>query len=447
MWLLGALVPAVILAIGLLVAAQVFRAALVSSLDQGLLAQAAAESVSLFDRPDGPHLHMAESPLLEAVRPFAPTGELFDSKGHLVAHFPPLPHPSDTDTPPPNLSESTPVLAIRPTPQGRVRELVASVRAPSGERFALRLSASMAQMDDSVRRFEEVSLALVVLTAALLVAAQVVFARRLSRRLWRLSEHLARVKRGELDALPEADAERDEISELRSVLAETTVQLKAARVAQERLLADAAHELRTPLTLMRTSLDLALRKERSVPELQAALVDTRTEVDRLAKLATSLLELGAAGRSWDLVKGDLCAIVDDAAEAARAEAEQRGLWLEVDGERPAVTRFSPIALRQAVDNLVSNALRFAPHGSPIRLSIQRVPSAWQISVADQGPGIPLEQRDAVFAPFHRIDQRGGSGLGLAIVSEVLRLHGGRAFADTTPSGVGTRVVLELPAHE
>ncbi len=441
LWALGALLPSLMLLVGLVIAGQVFRVALRSSLDQGLMAQAAAESVSLFDRAEGPHLHMAESPLLAEVRPFAPTGELFDSHGVLVAHFPPLPHPEQPRPPP----LEGPVSELRTTegPAGRVRELVARVTSPWGERFLLRLSASMAQLDESVRQFHLASLLVVVLTAAVLVSVQLVSGRRLSRRLAALSGHLTRLEQGALDSVPEPDTEGDEVSRLRAVLADATIELAAARDAQQRLLADAAHELRTPLTLMRTSLDLALRRQRGAEELSQALVDTRTEVDRLARLATSLLELGAA-RSQDLIDGDVRALVDEATEAARAEAEVRGTWFELTGLAHARARFSPVALRQAVDNLLSNALRFAPAGTAVRVDVQ-CDRLVRVSVCDQGPGIPAAERERIFAPFHRLDQRGGSGLGLAIVTEVMQRHHGRSFAVDPPSGAGACVVLEFPA--
>jgi signal transduction histidine kinase len=440
MWALGAVLPSVILLVGLAIAGQVFRVALTSSLDQGLMAQAAAESVSLFDRPEGPHLHMADSPLLAEVRPFAPTGELFDSHGVLVAHFPPLPHP-EAKSPPPL---EGPGNELRTTSSGgaRVREIVVRVSSPSGERFLFRLSASMAQLDESVRQFHLAALLVVVLTAVVLASVQLVSGRRLSRRLAALSGHLTRLEQGALDAVPEPDTEGDEVSRLRTVLADATVELAAARDAQQRLLADAAHELRTPLTLMRTSLDLALRRQRGADELSQALVDTRTEVDRLAKLATSLLELGAA-RSQDVSEGDVRTLVDDATEAARAEAEVRGTWFEITGAVHAKARFSPVALRQAVDNLLSNALRFAPSGTAVRVDLH-VDRTVRVSVSDEGPGIPPAERERIFAPFHRLDQRGGSGLGLAIVTEVMQLHHGRSFAVDPPSGRGACVVLELP---
>lgn len=439
-WLSGALFPALVMAVASAVAGQVFRVNLESALDRALLAQAATESVSLFDGSKGPHLHMEVSPLLEEVRPFAPTGALFDPTGKLLAHFPPLGHDETIAAAPPSSGPSREFIT-RDDAGIRTRELVARVN----DGYTLRLSASLAQVDASVRSFHLVAAAMVLLSGLALAVLQALWGRRLSRRLAALSSHLEGLRKGERELVLEPDSGNDEVTELNEVLAETTRQLERARQVQDRLLADAAHELRTPLTLMRTTLDLALRKQRSAEELREALKDAHTEVERLAALASALLDMAAAGRSWDLSQGNLATVVDDATEAARAAAEDAGVWLEVECERPAPSRFNATALRQALDNLLSNALRFAPKGTAIQVTLRKsTPTGWKLSVRDRGPGIPEGQREAVFAPFHRGDSRGGSGLGLAIVSEVMRLHGGRAYATTPEEGVGAVVVLELP---
>ncbi len=443
LWLLGALLPSVVMGVAFLLAGQAFRAALESSLDRGLLAQGATESVSLFDGESGPHLHMEQSPLLEEVRPFAPHGELFDDTGALVVDFPPARREASAAQPP-ALEGARSEFSTREERGERLRELVVRIRDSDGRAYVLRLSASLAQLDESVRAFHLIAFSVVLGAGLALLALQTLLARRLSRRLNALSVHLERVRRGELDALPSADLGRDEVAALREVLAATTTQLKRARQVQDRLLADAAHELRTPLTLMRTTLDLALRRTRSEAELRQALEEARQEVGRLARLASGLLDMAAASRGWDTSPGDLAQLVDESAEAARAAAEERRVWIEVDAVRPAPARFNAPALRQAVDNLVANALRFAPADTAIRICLAPHARGWRIGVRDQGPGIPLAEREAVFAPFHRVDQRGGSGLGLAIASEVLRQHKGSASA-LSPDGPGAWVVLDLPA--
>ncbi len=442
LWLLGALLPVAVMLIALVLAGQAFRAALESSLDRALMAQGAAESVSLFDRPDGPHLHMAESPLLEDVRPFAPTGELFDSTGALIARFPPVAQLDVVQKSPP-LDGAPSELGTT----GRHRVLLVRVKRADASRFVLRLSASLEQVDESVRTFYEVALLVVLLTGLVLLAAQRVLGRRLALRLGALSEHLQRMKQGRLDEPPAPDSSHDEIAALRDVLAAATEQLKEARSVQDRLLADAAHELRTPLTLMRTTLDLALRRERTPDELREALNDARGEVERLANLATALLDRAAAERGWDRTVGDVAVIVDEATEAVRAAAEARGQWVDVAIERPARARFHAMALRQALDNLLANALRYGATGTAIEVRLARHAAHWRLTVRDFGPGIPSEQREHVFAPFHRLDRSGGAGLGLAIAREVLRQHEGTVVATEPSTGSGALLVVELPAAE
>jgi signal transduction histidine kinase len=103
-----------------------------------------------------------------------------------------------------------------------------------------------------------------------------------------------------------------------------------------------------------------------------------------------------------------------------------------------------MALRQAVDNVLSNALRYAPAGTAIEVRLARAGDAWRLTVRDFGPGIPPAELQQVFAPFHRLDRGGGAGLGLAIVAEVLRDHGGSAEAQRPEHGSGALVVLTLP---
>jgi signal transduction histidine kinase len=137
--------------------------------------------------------------------------------------------------------------------------------------------------------------------------------------------------------------------------------------------------------------------------------------------------------------------VDEATEAARGEAEAQGVWFELEVGRPTPARFSPVAVRQALDNLLANALRYAPRGTAITVAASVQPRGWRLTVEDRGPGIPPAEREAVFAPFHRVGPGGGSGLGLAIVAEVLRQHGGRAWASAGRADAGALVVLQVPA--
>ncbi|MBZ4333507.1 sensor histidine kinase KdpD [Corallococcus sp. AS-1-12] len=450
LWLHGALLPALATLGALAVAGQLFRADLERSLDRALLAQAAVESVSLFDGPGQKvHLHMAVSPLVEQVRPFAPQGYLYQSDGRLVMRYPPV--SEGAPEPPrrvPGTREGEPTLTTEVSPDGsRWREVMVNVRSPQGEWYGLRLLASLGQVDRSVDSFFRMAFSLTAVMGGALLIVQTLLARRLSRRLAAIARNLERLREGDFTLSPAEGPGTDEIGQVGAALREATARVRGAREAQERLIANAAHELRTPLALMRTSLDLALRRERSAEVLRVALQDARTEVDRLAVLADSLLDMATAGRgAWDWKKGDLALLLTQAVEGARAAAEQRGLLIHLDAPAGVEAPFDAGSLRQAVDNLLGNALKFAPKGGDIHVRLAEESGRLRVSVRDTGPGIPLAEHDAVFEPFHRVagaEPSPGAGLGLAIVREVARRHGGRAYVapGTAP---GAELVLELP---
>jgi signal transduction histidine kinase len=453
LWVLGAVVPSAALLAAVLVAGTFLDDQLEGALDRALLSQAAVELVSLYDGPDDvPHLHIQDSPLGAEVKAFAPSGALYGPDGALVVRYP-------VDQPPdgspatllPIPGATVPSLAFRSTPSGeRLRVLTVSVPGPAGTLYTLQMTASLAQLDGSVALFRRVGLVVVAGLATVLLALQSLLARRLSLRVNRLSGHMAALREGDLDAAPPRDDGADEIGDLSRVVASATDRLRTARAEQERLIAEAAHELRTPLTLVRTTLDVALRRRRAPDELEQALRVARDEVDRLATLASRLLDLASARRgTWDRSPGDLVQVAREAAEAARADAEGKGVLVALEATAPAQASFDRDGLRQALDNLLANAVRHSSPGGTVTVAVgpgsgpDGAPLV-RITVRDEGPGIPPALQERVFEPFARgAEASGAAGLGLAIVRDVLRGHGGRAYV--APSGPGATVVLELPA--
>jgi len=446
LWIFGALVPFVGFAVATLVGAAIFRVELERAVDHALLSQAATEAVSLFDGM-GPHLHLAISPLEKAVRRIAPAAALYGPDGNLLLRHPQSGAPiTDVRLDVANTSEE-PVLTTRPGPGGeRVRAVTLAVVSQEGQRHGLQLAASLEPADHSVAAFRRTGLAMSFGLGVLLLAIQGYLASRLAGRVGVLSQHMAALREGNLDARLPVDGGRDEIGQLSRVVAEATERLRRARAGQERLIAEAAHELRTPLQLMRTSIDLGLRRERAPAELRAALGEIRGEVDRLAGLATRLLDLAAAERgTWDRTPGDLAAVARDAAEAIRAEAETRSVLVEVVAPLPVPASFDANGMRQAIDNLLGNALKFGPEGGTVRVEVRSTGGNARVLVHDDGPGIPADERARVFEPFQQGRARapGGAGLGLAIVREVARGHGGRAYVADGPGG---NVAVEIPAR-
>lgn len=447
--LFGAALPALALVSTVVAAGLVFRSSLLAAVDRVLLSQAAIESVSLFDGPEGaPHLHLGKSPLAENVRPFVPMAGLFRASGELVAYFPE--HGWIPDPPAKIAMDAGPRLLDSVSSDGRLmRTLTVPVRSPAGEQFVLSLESSLAEVDATMTLYWRATLGLVAVAVALLFFLQGLQARRMSRRIADMTGQLPEWRGGTLAWRLPPDPTGDEIADLRVALAEAMERLRLARDAQERLIGNAAHELRTPLGLMRTEMDLALRKERSAEELREALVEARKEVNRLSTLAARLLDLAALGKvTWNAARGDVTMVVREAMDSCEAAAENREIKLIFSGPETAEAFFEVQTLRQAIDNLLSNALAHAPRGSTIYVTVESAKQMWRILVRDEGPGVGPDEESQIFEPFYRGNkekQGVGTGLGLSIVHEIMRRHGGSVALIPT-NGPGATFVLEWPTN-
>ncbi len=441
----GAVLPTLALVAAVLVAGWLFRRDQLEDLDRRLLAQAAVESVGLFDGPDGrPHTHIPDSPIAEQVKDFAPAAAVYDVRGQPATRLLTAQRVPDR------------VPFVGPFDRARLsrawiagtdrRVLELPVRAPDGASYTLWLGASLASVDHTMSRFYRATAVALVALGLLLFTVQLVVARRMAARLDVMTAFLPRLRDGETD-LPE-DPIRDELGALRHTIREVARRLAEARLEQDRLLASAAHELRSPLAVIRTEIDLALRRERPPEALREALRTTRAEVMRLAELAGALLDLQAVRHvGFARLDGDLASVVREAVRAMAGVAETASIELRVRADERAPARFDERAMRQAIDNLLGNALAYAPPGSVVEAAVERTGDRWVVSVADRGPGIPAAEAEHVFEPFHRLATTGaGAGLGLAIVREVLQRHGGRAVLDLAYQP-GARFILELPDLE
>lgn len=245
---------------------------------------------------------------------------------------------------------------------------------------------------------------------------------------------------------------RDELARLGETLNDMLARLEQAIEHERRFVDDASHELRTPLGILKTELELALRKARSVEELEAALRSAVEESDRLTSLAEDLLVLARSDRGRLSVRRedtDMLDLVRNVAARFQTAAELRGVEIVIRGGSSVRANVDPSRLQQALGNLVDNALRHSPQGGSIQVQITSDPSNLRLSVADDGPGFPDEFLGQAFEPFTRADASrtrtgGGAGLGLAIVKAVVESHGGRVVASNAERG-GAIVLLDIPA--
>ena len=224
--------------------------------------------------------------------------------------------------------------------------------------------------------------------------------------------------------------------------------LEAGLTRERRFVAEASHELRTPLSLLKTELELALRRPRSPEELRAALASASEEADRLALLADDLLLLAQSDEGELRLEPeplDVRPLLEGVARRFAARAEEGRRTVEVDAPQGLSVTADRLRLEQALGNLVDNALRYG--SGAVGLTARARERTVELAVSDEGAGFPRDFLPRAFERFSRPDgsrARSSTGLGLSLVAAIARSHGGSARADNGPAG-GAEVVLTLPA--
>jgi len=235
--------------------------------------------------------------------------------------------------------------------------------------------------------------------------------------------------------LPAAD---DEIRRLGETLNEMLARLRSAFERESRFVADASHELRTPIAIIKTELEGALQYPGIQAPVRESLVAAIEECDRLAQLAEDLLVIARSADGELPMRPESAkaqALLDGVRDRFADRASRRGRTIRVEGQPELLAHGDPVRLRQALGNLVENALR---HGSgTIVLVARSAAGGIEIDVSDEGPGFPPEFAAHAFARFARGDRARGSegvGLGLAIVQAITQAHGGHvAILGTAPT--------------
>jgi two-component system, OmpR family, sensor kinase len=261
----------------------------------------------------------------------------------------------------------------------------------------------------------------------------------------RRAEEISATTAGRRLPVPEAD---DEVARLARTLNEMLARLDAGLARERRFVAEASHELRTPLSLLKSELELALRRPRSPEELRAALSSAADETDRLALLADDLLVLARSDEGRLRLAAEPLAVsglLETVARRFSGRASEAGRTLEVDAPGDASLVGDPLRLEQALGNLVDNALRYG--AGTVRLEARPENTLVALRVTDEGAGFPRDFLPRAFERFSRADEsraRGSAGLGLALVEAIARAHGGTASAGNRAGG-GAEVTLSVPS--
>lgn len=217
--------------------------------------------------------------------------------------------------------------------------------------------------------------------------------------------------------------------------------------------ANVSHELRTPLALILGPIERLLASGEldhgSRGDLQTAARNAQVllkHVDNL--LDASKLEAGRLGAEYAEV--DLAGLAKAVGALFESLARERGIDFSLDAPDDLRAEVDPAKVERILSNLLSNAFKFTPAGKPIRVTLRHDPASAVVEVADGGPGIPPEDREAVFERFRQLEggstrRFGGTGLGLSIARDFAQLHGGSLTVSTAPEG-GALFTLTLPLH-
>jgi two-component system sensor histidine kinase TctE len=228
----------------------------------------------------------------------------------------------------------------------------------------------------------------------------------------------------------------DEVNELMARLARTFD-------FQNRFVADAAHQLKTPVSGLKAQIELALR-ENDPERVRHSLAQLYISADRLSRLVRQLLSLArnepGALETVQLQPLDLHAFALEVSMDWVPHAIKRQIDLGFEGpEEPLMIDADRDRLRELINNLIDNAIRYSQEGGRVTVRTEPAPEGQcRLAISDDGQRIPVEERARIFERFHRLlgTQEDGSGLGLAIVSEIATLHGARITLEEDTDGVG-----------
>jgi heavy metal sensor kinase len=241
----------------------------------------------------------------------------------------------------------------------------------------------------------------------------------------------------------------DELGRLARTLDAMLDRVAAAVEQQRRFTGDASHELRTPVATVLADASLALERPRDSNEYRTTIERIQSEAVRMGRIVDGLLVLARADAPQTTAtreRLDVARLVRAATARVAGRAAERRVTINVELRDDLFVLGDATGLERVLDNLLDNALRFAPDGTAIEIGGARRDGMVRLTVADHGPGVPPNERSQIFERFHRVPgTRGpGAGLGLAIVRAVVDAHRGSIVVTETPRG-GATFVVDLPS--
>lgn len=321
--------------------------------------------------------------------------------------------------------------------------------------FDIVIGTSLKPVRDVMQGYVEISIALVTIMLFISGAIGFILSHHALRPVRIVEATASRIHSDNLSERIAVDSVDSEIVNLARLLNQMFDRLESSFRQIRRFAAEASHELKTPLSLIRLQSERLMTQGDLSPAQEDAVNAQLEEVERLNKIIEELLFISraeAGAITLDRRPQSAARFLQTFTQDARVLCEHRGVRLVEEHEGDGEATFDARWIRQVLLNLLANALRFSPPNGIVTIRSVLGSHVWRVSVSDQGPGVPADQRARIFERFVRLatageQPDGGSGLGLAICRSIIELHQGRIHADAAEGASGLVVTFELPRQE
>lgn len=344
------------------------------------------------------------------------------------------------------------------TGPARLRRMRISERnfVADGETFHLRLSSSVEDARHTLDLLQALLLGLMPVAIAISCLAGVWLSRRALKPVDEVTEAARRIGIDNLSERLAAPGTGDELQRLTETWNAMLARLEGAVSTLSQFAADASHELRTPLAVIRTSVELALRRARSPEEYRESLRGIEAEAERMSQLVDNLLFLARSEAQPAVLPGEtveLRLLEEHTVAEMQAVAAHRGVRIRVENQ--GLDRVYVFGNRTALARLLlvllDNAVKYSPPGADVVLGLSLHHGAPEISVRDFGPGVAAEDQPHIFKRFYRADAartNGGFGLGLALAESIATAHNAKLSVESVPGeGATFRVAFHAAVPE
>lgn len=286
-------------------------------------------------------------------------------------------------------------------------------------------------------------------TSAFAIGSGIFLARRTQSRIDRMGSTLSAVSSGQLNRRVELAGANDDLDEVSAKINGMLNQLEKLIENVNQSSTDIAHDLKKPMTRLRQRLETAAAEASRPDELKGVIEQAMSEIDAIVATFDSLLnisQLEAGNRRERFTDIDLSSVVANVVEAYDAVFQDSGFGLAAElAGTPMVVHGDQELLAQMLANLIENVLRHCPSGTRVVIQTSETKDRYVVAIADDGPGIPLQERENVFRRFYRLERARsspGHGLGLNLVSAIAELHGACIRLDDNNPGL--RVTIDFP---